>query len=548
MPGTDASAVLKRFLILAESSAGAGLTASGYKELQSLKFTMAPKPSFSSAKGSGQLFETVALPNNETTTLTGEGVGTYTEIIYPYAGAFKSVTVTTPAGATLARRWTYTISQATEDTPQTFAILSGTTVRSENANYGLFSGIQHEFTRNDGLKLSGLTGLGRRIRDNLAQWLTISGTPTGGTFDVISTLTDSTAKPTVTTAIAYNASTAAVQTALQALATIGSGGAIVTGSAGAWVVTFSGTETTFRLQAVLELYDNQLTGGTAPTVGIVHTTSGASPATNDVQTLTTSGTPTGGTFRLRLASCRTAPIAYNASAATVQTAVLAIPCFASGDITFSGSALPSNTQFVQMAGTYLTNPAPALTVLGTALTGGTSPAGAFSPLPPAANISTLALVPILGNQFDWYYGRTQADAALTVNKFNRIFNVKWGIGARWDVFAGMDTTVDGFSGYVTDQLTAPVSFIVGADDAGEQFYSSARIGEKVFIRGYAAGATIETGFTYYYEVTICLIIDDVKEMKAEQKLLAREYSGKIAYDSTWGQAVQVVVQNAITAL
>src|SRR5262249_52818291 len=64
------------------------------------------------------------------------------------------------------------------------------------------------------------------------QRVTLTGPPTGGTF----TLTFNGA---TTSAIAYNATAAAVQSALQALATIGSGNALVTGAnGGPWAVRF----------------------------------------------------------------------------------------------------------------------------------------------------------------------------------------------------------------------------------------------------------------------------------------------------------------------
>src|SRR5438874_2008010 len=57
------------------------------------------------------------------------------------------------------------------------------------------------------------------------QTVTIAGSPTGGTFTL-------TFGANTTSAIAYNAAASAVQTALQALASIGTGNALVTGSAG----------------------------------------------------------------------------------------------------------------------------------------------------------------------------------------------------------------------------------------------------------------------------------------------------------------------------
>jgi len=62
---------------------------------------------------------------------------------------------------------------------------------------------------------------------------------------------------------------------------------------------------------------------------------------NDVQTITTTGTPTGGTFTLTYppTGATTVPIAYNASAATVQSALLTI--LGAGTVACTGGALPT---------------------------------------------------------------------------------------------------------------------------------------------------------------------------------------------------------------
>lgn len=66
-----------------------------------------------------------------------------------------------------------------------------------------------------------------------AQLLTLTGGATGGTFTV-------TYRGATTAPLAYNASTGAMQTALEDLSTIGPGNVAVTGSAGAWLVTPQG--------------------------------------------------------------------------------------------------------------------------------------------------------------------------------------------------------------------------------------------------------------------------------------------------------------------
>lgn len=101
------------------------------------------------------------------------------------------------------------------------------------------------------------------------QTVSISGTPTGGTFALYF-------GGQVAAGIAYNAAASAVQTALQALSSIGSGNVTCTGGPlpGTPVVcTFAGTKATGK-QSPMVAGSGGLTGGTSPTVTVTHTTSG----------------------------------------------------------------------------------------------------------------------------------------------------------------------------------------------------------------------------------------------------------------------------------
>lgn len=100
------------------------------------------------------------------------------------------------------------------------------------------------------------------------QTLTITGTPTGGTFSLTYN------GVTVASAIAYNATGATLQTALEAF--FGVGNITATGAAGGpYTVTFKLAYGAMDA-ALLVLSDNSLTGGTTPSMNIVETTQGAS--------------------------------------------------------------------------------------------------------------------------------------------------------------------------------------------------------------------------------------------------------------------------------
>ncbi|MFG2532714.1 hypothetical protein ACGFR7_32810, partial [Streptomyces sp. NPDC048516] len=95
-------------------------------------------------------------------------------------------------------------------------------------------------------------------------------------------------------------------------------------------------------------------------------------ATNEVQTVTITGSPTGGTFTLTWNSQTTAAIAYNATAATVRTALEALSNIAPGDVTVTGSAGGPYT--VTFGGANLGDDVAQMTASGASLTGGSSPA------------------------------------------------------------------------------------------------------------------------------------------------------------------------------
>lgn len=106
----------------------------------------------------------------------------------------------------------------------------------------------------------------------------------------------------------------------------------------------------------------------------MNTTSGLyepyASVTNEVQTATVTGGPTGGTFTLTFSGQTTAAIAYNASAATVQSALVALSNVAPGDITVTGATGGPYT--LTFGGAYLGDNVASLTATAT-LTGGTTP-------------------------------------------------------------------------------------------------------------------------------------------------------------------------------
>lgn len=162
------------------------------------------------------------------------------------------------------------------------------------------------------------------------QTVSIPAAATGGTFTL-------TFDGQTTDTIAYNADGAAVDAKLEALSNIGAGDVAVVGSAGGpWVVTF-GTALGDAPQA-------DITGNGALlasfNVTVVETQVGGG-GVNEIQTIGIPASITSGTFTMTYNGQTTGTIAWNASASTVEAALVALTNIGVNDVDVTGGPGPS---------------------------------------------------------------------------------------------------------------------------------------------------------------------------------------------------------------
>jgi hypothetical protein len=105
-------------------------------------------------------------------------------------------------------------------------------------------------------------------------------------------------------------------------------------------------------------------------------------AANAVQTLTVTGTPTGGSITITVVhpitgQTLTFDVPYNASTATTQAAIRATAIGANVTVTGAG-VLPGNTHIFTFNTDLASMPVPLMTVTTNALTGGTTPAATIA--------------------------------------------------------------------------------------------------------------------------------------------------------------------------
>lgn len=97
---------------------------------------------------------------------------------------------------------------------------------------------------------------------------------------------------------------------------------------------------------------------------------------NEVQTVTITGGPTGGTFTLTYAGQTTGTIAFDATAATVKAALQALSTVGAGNVSVAGAS--GGPWTVTFQGDLSGTDVAALTASGAGLTGGSSPAVAIA--------------------------------------------------------------------------------------------------------------------------------------------------------------------------
>ncbi len=205
---------------------------------------------------------------------------------------------------------------------------------------------------------------GNLVPGNQIQVMTANGAA-GGDFTL-------TFNGQTTANIAHNANASAIRAALEALSNIDTGDIAVTNASTAdaadTFIEFTGQYAGMNVSLLV----GNLLGLTTPTGGVIsqYQSATASGTINEVQKLTANAA-TGGTFTLTFDGQTTSNIAYNANAATIQTALNALSNVDADNIVVSGGAANAAALFFTFSGTQFAGQnVPILVVDNDLLTGG----------------------------------------------------------------------------------------------------------------------------------------------------------------------------------
>ncbi len=349
-----------------ESSFGAGGSA-GYG-LQSLLIEPGDELDVKEYSSQGHRLDTVTVINKQWSSLKASGPALYTETLLAIENLLGTVAPSTPAGAVTARKRVYDLLLTGGITPRSWTGQFGDPNDNVNSYAGAFlTDFGLKYDRDNGVTLDGLAGIAQIINPAAGSFTAspvyLPNVPISGAH--VNYYIDNTGSALGTTQISdevldYSWS--------------------VKGLKGArWVsdrsqASYKGfVDLMPKTQVSITLAESSVTRAlvanlrTGATIFIRANCQG--PLVDNLQTVTITGSPTGGTFTLSYKGQTTSAIAYNAAASAVQTALQALSTIGSGNATVSGSAGgPYTVAFVGALAQDTT-----LLTATPSLTGGTSP-------------------------------------------------------------------------------------------------------------------------------------------------------------------------------
>lgn len=250
--------------------------------------------------------------------------------------------------------------------------------------------------------------------------------------------------------------------------------------------------------------------------------------TNEVQTMTKSGTVSGGTYKLTFMGEQTAAIAFGANAATIQAALVLLPNLSSANaITVTGGPVSTTPVVFTFGGQYASGNVPLILVDDSAVTGG----GTLSPVvetTPGASMSTTTNAPTAGNMLDFYVDTTAAGWGGT--KLTNFYKGSWKISGLWGPDWTANTSNASWGRAVDLSPTTSFSFTLEQDATGDSYVTQWEAGTLIFPRVKITGPTLGSS-TYLIQQDFCVELTDVTENEDQSGVAGVTYSGIIAVDT-----------------
>lgn len=245
--------------------------------------------------------------------------------------------------------------------------------------------------------------------------------------------------------------------------------------------------------------------------------------TNEVQQITTTGTPTGGTFTLTYDGQTTGNLAFNASAANVQAALVLLPNIGANNVVCAGGALPTAIT-ITFQGALAGLDVSQITLGTNALTGGSTP----------------TVVPV-----------TNTPGSLT--KLLRVSSAEVTLPDQYAYGFTLNQSTPSFDFFVDQGVEPTAQIVLEHDSASATLMTDLRNRTQKFCRIVSIGPQIETtvGNTLSY-ANMLVVTFPFKFLESDRgdvdAVYANTYNLGMQYDSTFAGWFQADVYNAIATL
>lgn len=167
-----------------------------------------------------------------------------------------------------------------------------------------------------------------------------------------------------------------------------------------------------------------------------------------------------------------------------------------------------------------------------------------------ASPTTVPLVPVLPNQIDVYMDDTAAGLGTTklASGAGPAFSANVTVGDRHGPVWPLDSSETSFAQTVETEPSGTLELTLEADATAMGLLTTLRAGDSKFVRIKATGDTIESTFAYELTVDLAVKVSDIGDFDDEDGVFVVPPSFQIVHDSTWGQALEVAVQNTQSSL
>jgi hypothetical protein len=130
----------------------------------------------------------------------------------------------------------------------------------------------------------------------------------------------------------------------------------------------------------------------------------------------------------------------------------------------------------------------------------------------------------------------------------RVLSVEWSLTDRFEPLWTLNQSTT-YDVTLESEPTGEVTLLVEADAEGMSILTNMRSGDGFFLRIQATGPVIGAGpATYSLMIDTFVKITDISPIRAEDNIIAVEYTGSFSHDVTWGKAFSIALINALAAL